>query len=160
MDDIQFVACGPHLGPLVRQIVEETLPDAVLAEHGDSLFFLCMASRDGVRLSRHVRENFEVIVLSDHIAPNIHHAETDPVFRYFMYVILHEVAHAICKHKSQYYDGISAKENEAQEVEADALATEWFNERAHDLGNPAMTAGELAEHEARNQQVMQAAWWG
>lgn len=160
MHNIQFSGCGPHLGPLVRQIVEGTLPDDVLDEHGDSLFFICTAAGDGLRLTRHVRENFEVIILSDHIAPSRQQSnEADPVFRYFMYAVLHEVAHAVKDHKSLHFDGLSPEENAAQEEEADALAMQWFNERAQDVGTPQMTEEELEGHEQRNRDWMHAAWW-
>jgi Zn-dependent peptidase ImmA (M78 family) len=46
---------------------------------------------------------------------------------------LHEVAHAIRKHKSPRFDNLTEQENQAQEDEAHTIATEWFNERVEAL---------------------------
>jgi hypothetical protein len=159
MKDAQFADCGPFLAPIVRQVVEEAVPDEILDQHDASLFFICMSSRDGLRLTKHVRENFEVIILSDHIAPS--HSQInqdDPVFRYFMYTVLHEVAHAVKGHKSRIYDGISAEEGNAQEEEAHGLATEWFNDWANAVGCAPMSDEELAIQQDVNQKAMLALW--
>jgi len=39
---------------------------------------------------------------------------------------LHEIAHAIKKHKSPKFDGLTEEQNQAQEEEADNLAFMWF----------------------------------
>lgn len=160
MDAPQFADCGPFLAPIVRPIIEECVPEDVVEEHGDSLFFICMSARDGLRLTKHVRENFEVIILSDHVAPSKGEiGEGNPVFRYFMYVVLHEVAHAIRGHSSAIYDGTSPEESAAQEEEADSLATKWFNDWAVEVGCESITEEELGIAQEKNQDAMQALWW-
>lgn len=159
MDDVQFADCGPW-APYVRQIVEDVVPEDVLEEFGDRLFFMVSGSRDGVRLGTYVRTHYEVVILSEHILPGRTQLEEDnPVMRYFMYAILHEVAHAVRGHRSIAFDGISRQQNEAQEREADGLAMEWFNKRAVELNTPPMTEAELAVHQERNQTAMQRLWW-
>ena len=48
-------------------------------------------------------------------------------YRYFIFVVLHEIAHAYLKHLSPKLDSLTDSEMEAQEDEADKLALQWFN---------------------------------
>ena len=47
--------------------------------------------------------------------------------RYFIFVVLHEIAHVVKNHRSPLLDKLTKEENEAQEKEADDLAIDWFN---------------------------------
>jgi hypothetical protein len=83
-----------------------------------------------VRLTKRFYDNRDIIVLSASLFPQEHGVKkTDEEFRFFAYTVLHEVAHALCNHKSQKLDGLTREENEHQETEARALAIQWFNER-------------------------------
>jgi len=78
--------------------------------------------------------------------------------RYFFYVVLHEVAHAIKKHRSPQYDSLTDEEFEAQEKEADDLAFRWFNDHITALANPylpAITDEEIKLPQTKSQEVMQ-----
>lgn len=116
-----------------------------------------MAHRDGCRLARVLCETREIIILSDHVLPKGRTDEGQPEVRYFIYVVLHEIAHAIRKHKSPKYDSLIDEEFEAQEKEADALAFQWFNDHIAILENPylpAITHEEIEQAQAKNQEVM------
>lgn len=139
------------------EIALEYLPRDVLDEHKENLAFISMAHRDGCRLSRVLCETREIILLSDHVLPKGRTDEGQPNVRYFIYVVLHEVAHAIKKHKSPQYDCLSQAEFEAQEEEADALALQWFNDHIVILENPnlpAITHEEIEQAQAKSQEVM------
>ncbi len=112
------------------------LPQDILDEHKEKLVFLTTADIDGCRVARHYCENREVILLSERILPKQHANEGQPDVRYFIYVVLHEVVHAIKKHKSPKFDNLTPIEKQAQEDEADRLALEWFNQHIEEIGNP------------------------
>ena len=83
--------------------------------------------------------------------------------RYFIYVVLHEVVHAIKKHKSPKFDNLTEQENHAQEEEADAIALEWFNEHVKELNNPyvkPLTIEEINEMRKKNQVLMEKLYEG
>src|SRR3989304_8948648 len=116
-----------------------------------------MAHRDGCRLARVLCETREVIVLSEHVLPKAHANAGQPDVRYFIYVVLHEVAHAIRKHRSPEYDSLTSDEVDTQEREADALAFQWFNDHITALPNPylpVITLDEIARAQARSQEIM------
>ena len=151
----RMLDCGPY--DRWVEIALGYLPRDVLDEHKEGLAYISMAYRDGCRLARVICENREVIVLSDHVLPKGHTDEGQPEVRYFIYVVLHETAHAIKKHRSPKYDSLSAEEFEAQEHEADALAFQWFNDHIALLGNPylpAITHEEIEAAQAWSQEVM------
>lgn len=133
------------------------LPRDILEEHKENLAFISMAHRDGCRLARVLCETREIIILSEHILPKGHTDEGQPEVRYFIYMVLHEIAHAIRKHKSPQCDSLTNEEFEAQEREADALAFQWFNDHIARLENPylpAMTHEEIEQAQAKSQEAM------
>ena len=147
-------------GPFNRwvEIALGYLPQEVLDEHKENLAFISMAHRDGCRLARVVCETREVIVLSEHVLPRSNADEGQDDVRYFIYVVLHEVAHAVKKHRSPQYDSLTEEESEAQEQEADDLAFQWFNDHIAAQANPhlvALTHEEIGLAEAKSQGVMQ-----
>jgi len=91
--------------------------------------------------------------LSERILPKQHVNEGQPEVRYFIYVVLHEVAHAIKKHKSPKLDKLTREEYQAQEDEADRLALEWFNHHIEDIGNPYLKP--LTEEDVKIEQEKQ-----
>lgn len=83
--------------------------------------------------------------------------ETDPKARYFIYVVLHEVAHATKKHKSPIFDNLTRDQLEAQEKEADELALSWFNDHVVKKNNEHLfpiTKEEIKVAEDKNQELM------
>jgi hypothetical protein len=148
-----------HCGPFDRrvEIALEYLPRDVLDEHKDNLAFVSLAHRDATRLARKTCETRKVIILSEHILPRPGTSEGLPEVRYFIYAVLHEVAHAIKKHRSPLYDSLTKEEFEAQEKEADDLAFRWFNEHVAARKNPSFLAITLAEidlAQAKSQELM------
>jgi len=84
--------------------------------------------------------------------------ETHPKARYFIYVVLHEVAHAIKNHKSPRFDHLTDEEYKAQEKEADDLAIKWFNEHVTKRNNdylPHITDQEIEAAQAKNRKSME-----
>ena len=112
------------------------LPQDILDEHKDNIVFLTTADVDGCMVARQYCEHREVILLSERILPKEHANEGQANVRYFIYVVLHEIVHAIKKHKSPKFDQLSPDEKQAQEDEADRLAFEWFNQHIEELGDP------------------------
>lgn len=148
-----------HCGPYDRwvEIALQYLPFDLFEEHKEKLAFISMAHRDGSRLARVTCETREVIVLSEHILPRGHTNEGQSDVRYFIYVVLHEVAHAIKKHRSPLYDSLTDDEFDAQEQEADDLAFHWFNAHIAACGNPhlpAITHEEIELAQAKSQETM------
>lgn len=84
--------------------------------------------------------------------------ETDPRARYFIYVVLHEVAHAMRKHKSPKLDHITIDDFEAQEKDADNLAMSWFNEHVSKRNNKYLlpiTKQEIEAAKEKNKKLME-----
>lgn len=135
------------------------LPEDVLDQHKESFLFTSTATRDACRVARHYCQTREVILLSERILPGQNvRVETDPKARYFIYVVLHEVAHAIRKHKSPKFDDLTNDEYEAQEKEADELAMSWFNEHVAKRNNEYLlpiTKQEIEAAQDKNKELME-----
>ena len=139
------------------------LPVELLDEHKENLAFISTAQMDACRVARYYCENREVIFLSDRILPKKGASEFQPQVRYFIFIVLHETAHAIEKHKSPKFDKLTQEQNRAQEEEADELAFGWFNAHIQVLGNqylPPLTRGEIEQQRQRNRQLMMRLYAG
>jgi hypothetical protein len=149
--------CCPYHNRWLEQALRYLPPD-VLDQNKERFLFTSTAHRDACRVARHYCKTREIILLSDRVLPSqLVKDETHPKARYFIYVVLHEVAHAIRNHKSQKFDGISSEENNAQEEEADGLAIRWFNEHIQKRNNPHLlpiTQREIEVAQAENQELM------
>lgn len=147
--------CGGKYNQWVQNALFYLPPD-ILDEHKENLVFLTTADTDGCRVARHYCESREVILLSERILPKQHANERQSEVRYFIYVVLHEIAHAIKKHRSPKFDKLDLDEKQAQEDEADRLALEWFNQHIEDLDNPYLMplTKEDVEMEQKKQQVV------
>lgn len=157
-----MLECGDRYNQWV-QIALEYLPQAVLSENKDKLAFISTAQQDACRVARHYCENREVIILSERILPKQNASEDQPEVRYFIYVVLHEVAHAIKKHKSPKFDSLTENEYQTQEDEADALALKWFNEHVEARNNQHLkkiTMEEISEMQKTNQALMENLYAG
>lgn len=131
------------------------LPDEVLTQCGDRLAFVSTTESDGRRLTQRFCEGRDIVVLSERIVPKGHRSEADAQVRYFVFAVLHEVAHAYCDHRPP--NEISKDENDAQEAEANALAFQWFNDFIGQENRPALpefTQQELERAQAANREAM------
>jgi len=158
----EMLDCGSYYNQWVG-IALKYLPQAVLEENKDKLVFITTAQRDACRVARHYCENREVILLSERILPKQGADEGQPEVRYFIYVVLHEVSHAIKKHKSPKFDDLTPKENEDQEAQAEAIALEWFNEHVKARNNEYLkpiTREEIEQAQSKNQALMKKLYAG
>jgi len=157
-----MVDCGENYNRWV-EIALEHLPIEVLDQNKDKLVFVSTAERDGCRLARQNCENREVIVLSERVLPKRGASLGDDDVRYFVFIVLHEIVHAVKQHKSPKYDALTPDQNNAQEEEADALALEWFNAYVDAQKNPYMkrlTVEEIEAAQARSRDRMEKQYNG
>jgi hypothetical protein len=158
----QMLECGSNYNPWI-QIALKYLPEEIFDEHKESLAFVSTANKDASRLARHLCENREIILLSERILPKMNAREYHPEVRYFIYVVLHEVVHAIKKHKSPIFDNLTAEEVQVQEEEADEIALDWFNQHVEELNNPKLkplTEEEIKIEQKKNQELMRKLYSG
>ena len=152
----EMLDCGESYNRWV-EIALEHLPIEVFDENKEKLVFVSTAERDGCRLARRYCEDREVILLSERIRPKRGMSLGDTEARYFVFVVLHEIVHAIKKHMSPKFDSLSPEENTAQEDEADTVALEWFNAYVDAQNNEYMThltIGEIEAAQAQSQERM------
>jgi hypothetical protein len=152
----QMLECGSNYNPWVQHALKY-LPEEIFNEHKESLAFVSTANKDACRLARHLCENREIILLSERILPKQNAIENLSEVRYFIFVVLHEVAHAIKKHKSPIFDNLTDEEIKAQEDEADKIALDWFNQHIEERNNPnlkPLTREEIEAEQEKNQELM------
>jgi hypothetical protein len=156
-DDILIDCGGDYANAAVRSVLEDYLPPDVLGAFEGRLALVSTTGIDGVCLTRSFCRDRDVIVLSERILPvKSGDEEFHPGYRYFIFVVLHEAAHACRNHLSPLLDGLTAEEADAQSREADELALKWFNEHASTtLFQPPLTLAEVEElrERARARQV-------
>ena len=138
------------------EIALEYLPKDLIENTQEELLFTSTSTRDACRVARYYCKNREIILISERILPGLNvQYQTDPKARYFIYAVLHEIAHAIRKHKSPSLDDLSLEESEKQEEEADELAMKWFNDHVEKLSDlPPITREEIKVAQEEQQQVM------
>jgi hypothetical protein len=127
--------CGERYNQWIENALHY-LPREVLNKHKENLVFISTAERDACRIARHYCESREVIILSDRILPKQNANEGQPEVRYFIFTVLHEIAHATKKHKSKKFDNLTEQETQAQEDEANIMALEWFNQYVEEQDSP------------------------
>lgn len=139
------------------------LPEEIFNAHKEDLAFISTAHMDACRVARHYCEDREVILISERILPKRGAKEDDPSVRYFVFVVLHEIVHAIIKHGSPKFDALTPTEVRGQEQEADMLAFNWFNahiaERDGDRARP-LTRQEVEQEQARQRALMERQYAG
>jgi hypothetical protein len=146
-DDI-LIDCGDdYANTAVRSALENYLPSDVLSALDGRLALVSTGNVDGVRLTKSFCRDRDVIVLSERIMPvKSGDEEFHPGYRYFIFVVLREIAHACKDHLSPLSDDLTAAQLETQSREADELALKWFNEHASTtLFQPPMTIAEVEE---------------
>jgi hypothetical protein len=146
-DDI-LIECGDdYANAAVRSVLENYLPSDVLSAFDGRLAFVSTLGVDGVRLTKSFCRDRDVIVLSERIIPvTSEDEEFHPVYRYFIFVVLREIAHACKEHVSPFSNDLTAPQVESQTREAEELALKWFNEHASTtLFQPPITISEIEE---------------
>lgn len=133
------------------EIALSYLPDEILDQLKDRLLFITNTHRDACRLPRSVVKEREIICLSEHIMPKEGANDAEPKSRYFIFCVLHEIAHAFRKHLSPTWDDLTTEQNDEQEHEADEMALAWFN--SHVGSGTSTSARELTMAEVREQQA-------
>jgi hypothetical protein len=146
-DDILIDCGGDYANAAVRSVLEDYLPPDVLRTFDGRLAFVSTTVVDGVRLTKSFCRDRDVIMLSERIIPvKSSDEEFHPGYRYFIFVVLREIAHACKDHLSPLSDDLTAAQLETQTREADELALKWFNEHASTtLFQPPLTIAEVEE---------------
>jgi hypothetical protein len=146
-DDI-LINCGDdYANAAVRSALENYLPSDVLSAFDGRLAFVSAGDAGVVRLTKSFCRDRDVIVLSERILPvKSGDEEFHPDYRYFIFVVLREIAHACKDHLSPLADDLTAAQLDTQMREADELALNWFNEHASTtLFQPPITIAEVEE---------------
>jgi hypothetical protein len=117
------------------EIALSYLPESVFLELDGNLAVLAVGSVGACRLTDQYRER-ELVIISDWLFPPSGDTEAEDTGRFFIVSLLHEVAHALSRHRSPKLDGLSAEECRAQEDEADLLAIDWFNHHVTSREHP------------------------
>lgn len=145
----KMIHCGENNNIWVENALEY-FPKEILWANRENLAFISTAECHACRVARELCEKREIILLSECFFPKSGTAEDHITVRYFNYVVLHEIAHAIKRHKSPMFDNLSAKEKEDQEKEAKELAMTWFNQYVNSRNNSFLkpiTSAEIEEAE-------------
>ena len=117
------------------------LPRVIWDHFKGKLAIVCVDSSDGRRLTFEFCKNREIVILSERIVPNGPSSEIDPSVRYFVFVVLHEIAHAYCDHKAP--NDLNEVQSSLQENEADNIAFDWYNEHLKLVNQPLFEEKEL-----------------
>jgi hypothetical protein len=154
-DDILIDCGGDYANAAVRSALDDYLPPDVLSAFDGRLALVSTAAVDGVRLTKSFCRDRDVIVLSERIIPvKSGDEEFHPGYRYFIFVVLREIAHACKDHLSALSDDLTAVQLETQTREANELALKWFNEHASTtLFQPPITIAEVEELSSKVQSA-------
>ena len=107
------------------ELALQYLPDDIFGKINGKVAFTCLKS-DACRLGSKICKHKEIIILSPWIFQ--FRCESDKEARYFIFCVLHEVAHVVLPHMPP--DQLQCQDNQRQETEADELALKWFNSYA------------------------------
>ncbi len=154
-DDILIDCGGDYANAAVRSALDDYLPPDVLSAFDGRLALVSTAAVDGLRLTKSFCRDRDVIVLSERIIPvKSGDEEFHPGYRYFIFVVLREIAHACKDHLSALSDDLTAAQLEIQTREANELALNWFNEHASTtLFQPPITIAEVEELSSKVQSA-------
>jgi hypothetical protein len=124
------IECGEDFKGIVRAALDY-VPKEILQGLEDNIAIFSCPSCDGKRISIEWLKNrdiINIIILPERI---FYYAKNRPFSRpegrYFVYIVLHEIAHAFKEHLPPLE--VNEAEIERQENEAKDLAIEWFNSR-------------------------------
>ena len=125
-------------------IALEYVPSEVQKSEFENLAIIGLGRVGGCRLPKRYRER-EVVLLSDWVFPPAGQSEGDDSGRFFIVTLLHEIVHAVRKHKSPRLDSLSHSQIQDQEAEADEVAVNWFNLYVNASSNRFMKSISVAE---------------
>ncbi len=134
---IQMLYCGAQMNRWV-EIALNYLPDEIFDKINGKIAITVLKS-DAARLAQEICNQEEIILLSPWIFSYMPagSCETDKECRYFIFCVLHEVAHVVLKHYPP--DQLSGTENKGQEDVADRYALKWFNKYAFEYRDNGLT---------------------
>lgn len=139
------------------------LPEKILLELIDKIAIFSTSELDGCRIARVICNDREIILLSERILPKKLAEEDHADVRYFIFVVLHEIAHVFKNHRSPLYDNLSYEDNCFQENEANEMAFHWFNEHVKKRNNQflkPLTYEEIDIAKENNQNLMNKLYEG
>ena len=149
----KMLHCGAQDNVYIERALR-CLPVSLFDQHKDNLAFVSTRTCDAFRLARALCRSREIVVLSERIFPKACTPEGDAEVRYFTFVVLHEVAHAIRQHCPP--NEITPEQNDIQEDVANNLAFQWFNDHLISRNNPDLhefTRDELERAQARSKRI-------
>ena len=150
----KMIHCGTNYNRWL-EIALCYLPRRILFKFKNRLAFFSTPDRDACRLPRELCKKREIILLSERILPKEGAVEDQSEVRYFIFSVLHEIAHVFKKHR---FENLTYQENQAQENEADKLAISWFNDHIKLINNPCLkiiTFEEINTVKEKNQKLME-----
>lgn len=123
----------------------QCLPSKVLDD--TKFLFVCVDNSDARRLVVENYQGYEIIVISEFVVPRNWKTEDEWSKRYFNFVLLHEVGHALYRHKSP--NSISSEANSSQETDANNFAYKWLNAYLASKKMEPFTENELLESQGK-----------
>ena len=145
--------CGSHNIKVSEAL--KYLPQDIFENINGRVAFIMLKS-DACVLNSKIRKYEEIIILSPWIFPYkpLVDKKQNRKYKYFIYCILHEVAHIILKHKSP--PDCLRQEYEKQEDDARNLASEWFNSHVSEsnkIGMLPISIEEITAQQELNQRI-------
>lgn len=155
--------CGEKYNESVSDALKY-LPKSILWKIRNKIVFFSTGKYDAFRIDRATAKEKEIIFLSERILPkrfdrNSHKeaaSEGHSEVRYFIFVVLHEVAHAVNKDLSPLL--ITKQENNVQEEKAHKKALRWFNAHIEKKNNKylnPLTMEEVREEQKKQEKLME-----
>ena len=144
----QMLYCGRSKNVIVEAALHYLPTDIYDKIEGE--IAITVLGSDACRLAKEICNHEEIIILSPWIFSFMppSSCEIDKEWRYFIFSILHEVAHAVCKHLPP--NELSPQKRQEQELDADKYALKWFNDYAQENSKRGLTP--LAIEEIKEQQ--------
>jgi hypothetical protein len=155
-----MINCGANYNGWV-EIALQYVPKEILWEYREKIVFIGTGAADACRVAPALRTQREIIILSERIFPKRGAKEDALKAKYFIFCVLHELAHAVKQHRSPLLDALTREENVAQEKEADDTALMWMEAHVQEVNNPYLKAiplAELARAKAESQSLMEKAY--
>lgn len=117
-----------------RQQIEKAidyLPKSLIKDWPkQKIAIITMYGRTGIRVSKSLRENREMIIISERLFPRDGIFEEHPIYKHFIFVVLHEIAHIFLDHP----EIIPEDEKDEYEGAAHKQAKKWYDKHVAELG--------------------------
>lgn len=102
---------------------------------------ITMFDRLGLRVAKELREDRELVFLSERVFPRNGVPETDQIYVHFIFVVLHEIAHIYLDHPQV----MPKEERDPYEDAAHNQAKEWYDQHARKIGLPELNLEEMKQ---------------